>query len=198
MKLSYAGPKVLFTRSGIDFDNNKDDKYIYLGIAVELLKAFDHEYKPNQKYTYSASSTRLSDDDIMTYIKSSFDNYDVLLKQAHDDAQGYYEHEVQKANGQKEHISELEYSSWIKNIELMEKYVLQRHFNKNIYYAVIEKVALCLKKHGITQIDAPMFQNFVHVLHSIQGALKEKPEPKSSHIDLHEEDGSLMVSLSVG
>lgn len=34
--LKYVGPKPHILHTGIDFDNNKEDKYIYLPIVVEL------------------------------------------------------------------------------------------------------------------------------------------------------------------
>lgn len=198
MEIKYAGPKVLFSRKGIDFDNNKDDKFVYLNIAVQLLRAFNHEYQPGEKYVYDASSKRLNDNDILKFMQENFAQYDELVKKAQVDAEGYFEHEIKKAQSQKDMMSEIEYDSWIKNIELMKNYVLQRHFNKNIYYALIEKISLTLKKNGIAQIHAPMFQNFIHVLHSIQGTLKKKPEPKSSHLNIYEKDGILMASLDIG
>lgn len=197
MEIKYAGPKVVFSKHGIDFDNNKDDKYIYLNIAVQLAKAFDHDYLPDEKYIYDMASKRLSDSEILSFVIKSFPNHNELLKQAQKDAENFFVDEMEKVNHQKAMISESEYNSWVKNIELMKDYVIQRRFNKVIYYAIIEKIAKSLKTQGVVQIHAPMYQNFVHVFHSLKGPLKEKPEPKESKIEIYEENGKLMANLNI-
>jgi len=36
MTLKYVGPKPLISHTGIEFDKNKEDKYVYLPIVAKL------------------------------------------------------------------------------------------------------------------------------------------------------------------
>lgn len=197
MKIKYAGPKVIFTRHGVDFDNNKDDKYTYINIAIQLHKAFEHEYNEGEIYVYDGSSKRLNDDDMMEFIVKKFPSHEHLIEEARQKANGYFQHEKEKVENQKDLLDIVEYNTWLKNIELMKDYVLQRHFNKNMYYFLVQEVSTLIKKHSIKQVHLPMYQNFIHVLHSIQGALKLVPNPKSSKININEKEGNLIAILEI-
>lgn len=197
MKIKYAGPKVMFTKHGIEFDNNKDDKYVYINIAIQLYQAFDHEYKPNEQYIYDTSTKRLTEDQMMTFAKKNFENFDELVKDAQQKAVIYYDSEMAKVENLRESLEDIEYHTWIKNIELMKSYVEQRQFNKSIYYAIISAIGKNIKKYDIKNINVPMYQSFMHVLNSIAGVLKMRPEPKDSKMQIYEKDGSLIIELDV-
>ncbi|MDQ7061959.1 MAG: hypothetical protein Q9M43_12925 [Sulfurimonas sp.] len=49
MRLKYVGPKPIISHTGIEFDNNKEDKFAYLNIVIQLLKALNHEYFEDKK-----------------------------------------------------------------------------------------------------------------------------------------------------
>lgn len=198
MKISYVGPKVLFTRHGVDFDNNKEDKYVYLNIALQIHKALDHNYNIGEKYIYDINSKRLNDDEILSFVKDSFPEHNELFTEAAKSAKEYLENEIEKVEKLKNTLEAIEYEGWKKNIALMENYVKQRQFNKKIYYAIINLIVKNLKHFSIKEINAPMFQTFSHVFHSIQGALKQKPDAKSSNLEIYEKDGVIMLKLNIG
>lgn len=195
MRIKYVGPKVIFSRHGIDFDNNKEDKYAYINIAIQIYQAFEHEYNPGEKYVYNTSSKRLSDSEILDFIHKNFSHHDKLLEDAKQDANEYFEREKKRAAYRQGLISEEEYNSWIKNIDLMQDYTIQRYFNKKIYYAIINKIGERIKQRNIAEVHAPMYQKFVHVLHSLQGVLSKKPNPLNSTLEIFEQEGTLMVKL---
>ena len=56
MILKYVGPKPIISHTGIEFDNNKEDKYAYLNIVIQLIRALDHEYIENRIYKYEADT----------------------------------------------------------------------------------------------------------------------------------------------
>jgi len=66
MNIKYAGPKPIISHRGINFDNNKEDKYVYLNVAVQILKSLDHEYVKDKVYTYDITAQRLSEDELVT------------------------------------------------------------------------------------------------------------------------------------
>ncbi len=56
MTLKYVGSKPIISFTGIELDKNKEDKFVYLGIVVELLKALDHSYIEDKSYIYEERS----------------------------------------------------------------------------------------------------------------------------------------------
>ena len=43
-KLHYVGPRVEISHHGIKYKKSKEDKYVYLMAALELLKDIDNDY----------------------------------------------------------------------------------------------------------------------------------------------------------
>lgn len=70
MKLKYAGPKPVISQHGISFKDGKEDKYCYLMIAIQILKAIDHPFIGHKVYSYDLNSQRLNDNDMMNIILS--------------------------------------------------------------------------------------------------------------------------------
>jgi len=60
MELKYVGPKPIISHTGIEFDNNKEDKFAYLNIVIQLLKALDHDYFEDKTYVYQADTARVT------------------------------------------------------------------------------------------------------------------------------------------
>ena len=85
----------------------------------------------------------------------------------------------------------------IRNIKLLHNYQINRGINKTVYYAGINIIADEIKNDHIDYINAPMFPKFLHVFHSIQGALSKLHPPVDSNIDIHEHDGHLHVRLEI-
>ncbi|MBE0496092.1 MAG: hypothetical protein IBX45_06750 [Campylobacterales bacterium] len=197
MGIKYAGPKVIFSQSGIRFDTHKEDKYVYLNIATQLCEALSHEHTPNHTYAYDATSKRLSDAEIIAHIDTIVEDKEALFQKAQMAAFLYVEHEQEHARTACLHTGEVNYATWLANIELMKEYIVQRHFNKQIYYALINTLAKQVLQHRITEINTPMFEKFVHVLHSLQGVLQEGKRAISSHVEFYKKEDTLMVRLCI-
>lgn len=196
MLLRYVGPKASITRHGIDFDNNKEDKFVYLNIALQLIKALDHDYIPQKVYTFDASSTHLSQDDVETMTRHYCDNVDVISEDAKKEVGHYLDYEIERAKRSRT-MNELEQEAMIKNLTMMRSYMTQRAINKRVYYELIDRLADILKRGHIDYVIAPMFQKFAHVFHSVQGVLRSQKAPIDSHIEIYEEDGRLWTKLDI-
>jgi len=196
MELKYVGPKPIISHTGIEFDNNKDDKYAYLNIVVQLLKAIDHDYFEDKTYTYQADTTRLSNDEMMRELKKYCPNLSSLMEKSNHNIEDEVQHQLQRA---KENIvlSEEEKITLEKNIEMMHDYLVQRSINKSVYYCAIDALAELLKKDHIDYIVAPMFQKFAHVLHSVQGSLKKMKFPIETQLDIYKKGTQLLIKLKV-
>lgn len=196
MKLIYVGPKPIISHTGIQFDNNKDDKYKYLNIAIQLIKAIDHPYIENRVYHYDIDSKRLSDGELENEIKRICPNIESLLEKQNHNIEDEIEHNLQRAH-ENRILSETDKETLQNNIKIMHDYMIQRSINKSVYYCAINTLAEILKRDHIDYIVAPMFQKFNHVFHSIQGALKVLKYPIDTDLQIYKQDGKLYTKLII-
>jgi len=196
MELKYVGPKPIISHTGIEFDNNKDDKYAYLNIVVQLLKALDHDYFEDKTYTYQTNTARLSNDEMLRELKKYCPNLSSLMEKSNHNIEDEVQHQLQRAH-ENTILTPEDKITLEKNIEMMHDYLVQRSINKSVYYCAIDALAELLKKDHIDYVVAPMFQKFAHVLHSVQGSLKRMNFPIDTQLDIYQKDGKLLVKLKV-
>jgi hypothetical protein len=196
MQLVYSGPKPLISSHGISFDNNKDDKFIYLGILAELIQALNHEYIAERIYTYNADGHPLSPDDILAQIRKCDANVDEAMTLAKKNAEENIEEELERAHNN--HVLNAQDKEiLIKNISMMRNYQINRAINKAVYYSGLTSLAELVKKNRIDSIGSSVVAQFTHVLHSLQGTLLKLRPPMDSVIDIYEHQGQLSVKLSI-
>ncbi|MEA3521859.1 MAG: hypothetical protein U9R50_02700 [Campylobacterota bacterium] len=196
MKLKFVGPKVIISHTGIEFDTNKEDKFVYLGIAIELLLALDHKYVPEKTYTYSPDTKRLNNDEIWNKLRHYCDNLDGIVSDAKKHAEDYVNKKILHAK-ESHTLNAEEKDVLIKNLLLMKEYIIQRAINKSLYYCSLDTLVTIIKRGHIDYIIAPMFQKFSHVFHSIEGVLKKGRFPIDTKIEIYEEEGKLLVKLDI-
>ncbi|RLA75469.1 MAG: hypothetical protein DRG78_20585 [Epsilonproteobacteria bacterium] len=196
MELKYVGPKPIISHTGIKFDNNKEDKYAYLNIVVQLYKALSHEYFQDKAYKYEASTKRLSNEDLNDELKRLCPDIKTIIEEQDQETEEYIQRDLKRA--QENAVLNQENKQTLENnINLMRDYFIQRAVNKTVYYCAIDALAKLIKEDRIDHIIAPMFQKFSHVLHSLQGSLRKQNRPIDTNLDIYEEDGKLLVKLQV-
>lgn len=196
MELKYVGPKPIISHTGIEFDNNKEDKFAYLNIVVQLLKAIDHDYFENKTYTYHADTSRLTNDELYSELEKICPNLKTLMEKRNHIIEDEIEHNIQRADESKT-LTEEDKETLKNNIEIMHDYLVQRSINKSVYYCAVNRLAQLLKNDRISYIIAPMYQKFAHVLHSVQGILIKEKFPIDTRLDIYQENGQLLVKLTV-
>lgn len=196
MELKYVGPKPIISYAGIEFDNNKEDKFAYLNIAVQLTKALNHDYFEDKIYTYQTDTKRLEKHELMDELKKICPNLSTLMERGSHLIEEDIEHDIKRA--QENSVLDKESKEILQNnINIMHDYLVQRSVNKRVYYCVIDHLAELLKKDHINYVVAPMYQNFAHVFHSIQGSLKRQKFPIDTKIEILKENENLVVKLKV-
>ncbi len=196
MELKYVGPKPIISHTGIEFDNNKEDKYAYLNIVVQLLKALSHDYFEGKTYYYESNTSRFDKNDLEKELKKFCPDMGSLMEKENHDIEEEIFHNLQRAhensvlNDENKEILE-------NNLKIMHDYLVQRSINKSVYYCAIDALAELLKKDNIDHIIVPMFQKYAHVLHSIQGSLSKQKFPIDTKIDIYQENGKLLAKLQV-
>jgi len=196
MELKYVGPKPIISHTGIEFDNNKDDKYSYLNIVVQLIKALSHDYFEDKTYTYDADTTRFNSDELLRELSKVCQELPSLMEKKNHDVEEEIAHNIQRAN-ESDTLTNEDKEVLKNNINIMHDYIVQRSINKSVYYCAINALTELLKKDHIDYIVAPMFQNFAHVLHSVQGILREQKFPIDSKLEIYQKDGKLLVKLQI-
>ena len=196
MELKYVGPKPIISHTGIEFDNNKDDKYSYLNIVVQLIKALSHNYYEDRTYQYNTDTTRFKSDELLHELSKVCPNLSALMEKENHHIEEEIEHSIQRAN-ESETLTNEDKEVLKKNIEIMHDYLVQRSINKSVYYCAINTLTELVKKDHIDYIIVPMFQNFAHVLHSVQGVLREQRFSIDSKLEIYQENGKLLVKLQV-
>ena len=195
MTIKYAGPKAIISHTGIDFDTNKEDKYVYLDIALQLVEALDHDYLENKTYVHTLEK-RLSNDEIVTLLKKRCPSFDDLINSTDHETEDLLDEDMQRAHKNKV-LNDEEKDVLEKNISLMHDYMLQRSINKRAYYCVIGLLADIAAKGHIDKITLPMQQNYAHVLHSLQGILRKEKKPIDTDMSIYEKDKKLYVTLNI-
>ena len=195
MILKYVGPKPIISHTGIEFDTNKEDKYVYLPIVARLLKALDHEYIENKRYTCEADRD-ISFDNMMDVLQKYCPDLENLLDKTNHNIEEEIAHNLHRAEENK-NLNSVEKEVLIKNIELMHHYMLQRSVNKSVYYCAMRALADIVKKDHIEHITTPFFQKYMHVLHSLQGTLLAEKFPIDTDLNVFEKEKQLFITLKV-
>ncbi len=196
MTIKFVGSKASISHRGITFSDNKEDKYLYLNIALQLIQALDHEYIADKVYRYEPDTKRLSDSEIVQALSSYCDNLKTLIDDAAAKADAYVNDQITHAqvnrtlNSDERHVLE-------KNYEMMRHYIVQRHVNKTVYYCAVGVLADIMRRGHIDSVAAPMYERFLHVFHSVEGVLHRHKRPIDTKIDIYEVDGQLFAKLAL-
>lgn len=196
MELKYVGPKPIISHSGIEFDNNKEDKFAYLNIVLQLLKALDHDYFEDKIYIYQSDTNRYDTKQLLKGLIRYCPDIDAITNKENHNIEDEIKHNIHRAN-ESDTLSEESKTVLKNNINIMHDYLVQRSINKSVYYCAIDALAELLKKDHIEHIIVPMFQKYAHVLHSVQGALRKQEFPIDTKLDIYQEDGKLLAKLQV-
>ena len=197
LKLHYTGPKPTINQHGIFFKNGKVDKYLYLPITVRILKTIDKEYAIKKSHNiYIDNHDNFTDKEILDTIKQ----YEPKLEEHVEAEEKAYEQHVANIIAEvknRDYIKEEEREAWLKNIEIMKPYLLQREINKLYYIHGIKHIKELIYKDEISEIDIDFTLKDWHVLESISGNLEQGGKSVSTTIkvDTNQEGVSIVKLL---
>ncbi len=194
MKLEYAGLKPIISEHGVSFKDGKEDKFIYLSFAIDILNAIDHTYEQKKKYSHQLDHKNLSSIEIVnTLLKFHSDLEDTMNKEI----DSYVNHLDNEENEVKNrtNLSEIEKDTFVANLKLMRKYKTQRARNKIFYFHCIETIVETILKYKIKEIDTPFNERYWHILQTIEGKLSTNKI--SSNLKIIDEDAVLKAMLLI-
>ena len=182
LKLHYTGPKAIINQHGIFFKSSKIDKYLYLEIAIRILKTIDKKYTTQNSHNiYVDNNDTYSDEEILNIIKE----YEPKLEEHVETEEISYEKHIANIMEEvkkKSYLTEEEKNIWLKNIEIMKPYILQREINKLYYIHSIKHIKKLIYKYKISEIDIDFTLKSWHILESISGNLEQGLKPISTTI----------------
>ena len=194
MQLKYVGPKPMISEHGISFKDGKEDKYVYIQNAIEILHALNHEYVKGKIYKYDPDFSELSEkeveDTIIKYkpelkktIEKEINSYELHLK-----------NEIENVKDSHPLLSDLELKALKNNFEIMHEYRVQKAINKIYYMHIIEIISDLIKEHKIKDISIPFNERFWHVLQTIQGYLAQGKNSLNSKL-IQDENSILELQI---
>jgi len=194
LKLHYTGLKPTINQHGIFFKNGKIDKYLYLPISIRILKTIDRDYTAQKSHTiYIDNHDNFTDEEMLETIKQ----YEPELEKHVEAEERVYEKHLDDIVAEvkkRTYLKKEEREAWLKNIEIMRPYLLQREINKLYYIHSIKHIKKLIRKYKISEIDIDFTLKDWHVLESISGNLEQGAKSVSTTIkvETNSESGSVV------
>lgn len=183
MKIKYTGPRPHITQHGITFKEGKDDKYVYLTIAIQILKAIDNDFSQKKSYSYDANTKRMEDEQIVSFLHTYENTLEDDVKKERIRYEQKLDEEIESVKNRL-NLKEEEKVAWVNNLEIMRDYRIQRAVNKIFYMHTIKEIAKVIHREKIKEIDTPFFEKFWHVLRTIEGELMSFKNPLQSELSV--------------
>lgn len=190
--LQYVGPRVDISQHGMVYKTHKEDKYIYLVVALEMLKSIDNDYDKQDMYVHDANEVLDRGE-----MEKILGKYKPIVEKQRAKYEKKIEHRIQYI-GQLSMLSPLEKEAWIHNVKMMRTYKINRAVNKMYYYQVIQELVHLIQHKRIKEIRVPLNKVFFHVLNTLKGALiTDKKSLDASIVGKSTEDGSMILKMNI-
>lgn len=196
MKLKYAGPKPMISEHGISFKDGKEDKYVYLMIAIQILQAIDHDTADNNSYEYDTTTKRLNDEQMQEIILSYYPNLETTMTKEMNNYLVHLDNEIQDIK-KSPIFSPIEKEAYVGNLKIMKEYKIQRAKNKIFYMHAVDTIIEVIKKRKIKKISTPFYERFWHTLQTIQGHLAMAKRGLKSDLKVINNDENLFAVLTI-
>lgn len=196
-EVHYVGPRVHISNHGIVYRQSKEDKYIYLMVALEILKDIDNDYDKKPYYSYPFENKLLNEKDLHTILKYYENDIEECVTEECERYKEKMKHEIEFIQNLP-YLSDIDKEVWIKNIELMKDYRIQRVINKIYYMHCIKDITEVIKHKKIKEIITPFNKNFFHVLNTIKGALiTGRPSLEAKVFEQMDKNNNIIARLSI-
>jgi hypothetical protein len=181
MKIKYAGPRPQISHHGVSFKDGKEDKYVYLMIALQILSAIDKDYDEHKSYSYDIDTERLSDDQMFDIMMSYEPELEEITQKEALEYGAKLDQEVDDIR-KNQTLTASERQAWMNNLEVMKDYRVQRAVNKIYYMHAIGYIVDVIKREHIKEIDTPFYEKYWHVLQTIEGRFAHIKTPISTNL----------------
>ncbi len=188
MQIKYSGDKPIISQHGITFNKTKEDKYIYLKGAIHILHIID------LKHNYEFDDN-IPDEQISKMIREYQTNIEEDIKKEEKRYKEKLKEEIEYVKNS--NLSELDKNIWIKNLNIMQGYRIQRAINKLYYEHAISIIVSIIKKNQITSMVLPFNKSYFHLAESIQNALDSDKHHIKSDIEIQNDNSELTLKFTI-
>lgn len=196
-KVEYVGPRVEISHHGVTYRYSKEDKYIYLASALEILKDIDNDYDRKPSYTHPCKNKPLKNKDLHKILKRYEESVEECITEECRKYKLKRLHEMEYIL-QLPHLTNIDKEVWIKNIEIMQKYRVQRAVNKMYYMHTVKDIVQMINHKKIKVLCVPFNKNFFHVLNTIKGTLiTGKPSFDAWITEEYNQDDVMVLKLTI-
>jgi len=196
-KVHYVGPRVEISNHGIVYRRSKEDKYVYLMVALEILKDIDNDYDKRPYYSHPFENKLLNEQDLYTVLKYYENDIEECVTKECEKYKRKIKHEIEFIHNLP-YLEDIDKEVWIKNIEIMNDYRIQRAINKIYYMHCIKDITEVIKHKKIKEIITPFNKNFFHVLNTIKGALiTGRPSLDAKVLEEVDQNNNIIARLSI-
>ena len=197
LKVKYVGPRVEISHHGINYKKDKEDKYVYLMVALEILRDIDNDYEQQATYVHCYESHPLEESEVHTVLKLYEEDVETHVNSEYARYEQKIKHELAFVKGLS-HLSDLEKEVWMKNIEMMKSYRLQRAVNKIYYEHCITNIRKLIVHKKIKELITPFNKDFFHVINSLKGKLiTGKPSLDATVVEEMNRDNEMCIKLKI-
>ncbi len=194
MKVEYAGPKPIIDEKGIFFKDGKEDKFVYLTFAIDILNSINHPYEEKKVYSNQINHKNLSSNEVLDILLKFHPNLENTMNR---EISSYLIHldNEEKEIADRTTLLDIEKHAYISNLKLMKNYKIQRAKNKIFYFHCIQTIVELIIKHKIKKLEMPFNEKFWHILQTIEGELSR--HRISSKLKLTNENDNLKLHLFI-
>ena len=197
-KVEYVGPRVEISHHGVTYRKFKEDKYIYLMVALEILKDIDNDYDIKPSYSHDFENKVLVEDDIHDILNCYESSVEECITEECEKYKQKIINEIKQIQ-KMSHLTDIDKEVWIRNIEIMKEYRVQRAINKMYYMHCIQDIVHLIQHKNIKEITTPFNKCFFHVLNTLRGSLiTGKPSLEANVIEEYDKDNNMIVRLIIG
>lgn len=194
MKLKYAGLRPFIDEHGISFKKGKEDKYIYLSYAINLLLAIDENYEKEKKHSFNLDNSNIKESEMFNTLVKYDKDLEIIIQNKIDEYKKHLNKEKNEVKN-KTTLNEIEKVAFINNLNIMQEYKIQRAKNKIVYFYTIKTICRTITKNKIKHIQTPFNEKFWHILQSIQGKLAHYKI--TTNLETINKDDDFKITLSM-
>jgi citrate synthase len=196
MTLEYAGPRPIISYTGITFKDGKEDKYVYLHYAIDILESMNEDFKNDGNYSHLVTKDNLSNEQMQNIISKYHPELQDIMKEEIKFYDQHLHEEIQLAT-KRSTLKTEEKNILIKNLEIMHDYRIQRAKNKIFYRHIIETISEVIKDKKIKEINTPFNEKFWHILQTISGQIAQGKHSYYSKVEIEKRKDVLLAKLSI-
>lgn len=193
MNFEYVGHRPVISQHGISFKKGKDDKYVYLPYAYEILDAINSDYESNKTHSSSIKIEKANIEKLFKVVETFYPTLAEDIETRLDTYKNQLEEKIEEIR-KRETLNDVDKNIYLSNLESMNSYRINRAKNKIFYYFSIFTIVDVIKKNKIKKINLPFNEKFWHVLKTIQGVLAS--EKISSNIKAEQDSDGFVLKFT--